>query len=63
MKLLSRVVMAPRPGRIVAEVTNPGMGTPEYRATQEFFAKCNEVREALAAGSKKPAMAQAGEVQ
>ena len=47
------VVMAPRPGRIVAEVDNPGMGAPEYRSTQEFFAKCNEVREALAAGAQK----------
>lgn len=46
------VVMAPRPGRIVAQVENPGMGTPEYRSTQEFFAKCNEVREALAGGAR-----------
>ena len=46
------VVMAPRPGRIVAQVENPGMGTPEYRTTQEFFAKCNEVREALAGGAR-----------
>ena len=44
------VVMAPRPGRIVAQVENPGMGTAEYRTTQEFFAKCNEVRKALAGG-------------
>ena len=46
------VVMAPRPGRIVAQVENPCMGTPEYRTTQEFFAKCNEVREALAGGAR-----------
>ena len=46
------VVMAPRPGRIVAQVENPGMGTPEYRTTQEFFAKCNEVREVLAGGAR-----------
>jgi NitT/TauT family transport system ATP-binding protein len=47
------VVMAPRPGRVVATVENPGMGTPEYRTTQEFFARCNQVRQALAQGGAR----------
>ncbi len=44
------VVMAPRPGRIVAEVANPGMGSRAYRGEDAFFAKCREVRAALEAG-------------
>ncbi len=47
------VVMAPRPGRVVATVDNPGMGSPEYRRTQAFFERCCEVREALAQGGAR----------
>lgn len=47
------VVMAPRPGRVVAAVDNPGMGTPEYRSTQAFFERCCAVREALAQGGAR----------
>lgn len=47
------VVMAPRPGRVVATVDNPGMGTPEYRSTQAFFERCCAVREALAQGGAR----------
>lgn len=45
------VVMAPRPGRVVAVVENPGMGGDDYRSSEEFFARCRQVRAALASGS------------
>jgi len=41
------VVVSPRPGRITRIVENPGMGTPEYRMTEEFFHKVTEVRALL----------------
>lgn len=44
------VVMAPRPGRVVAQIPNPGMGEGSYRNSDEFFARCRDVREALAGG-------------
>jgi NitT/TauT family transport system ATP-binding protein len=43
------LVMTPRPGRIAAVVENPGMGTPSYRQTEEYYAKCAELRSLLAA--------------
>jgi NitT/TauT family transport system ATP-binding protein len=43
------VVMTPRPGRIAAVVDNPGMGDPAYRESDEFHAKCVELRGLLAA--------------
>lgn len=46
------VVMAPRPGRIVAEIDNPAMGRRAYRDEDGFFAKCREVRFALEAGGE-----------
>ncbi len=46
------VVMAPRPGRIVAEIDNPAMGRRAYRGEDGFFAKCREVRYALEAGGE-----------
>lgn len=44
------VVMAPRPGRVVAEIANPEMGREDYRASEGFYARCSEVRSALTAG-------------
>ena len=44
------VVMAPRPGRIVAHISNPCMGNTAYRNTDEFFAQCKTVRAALERG-------------
>lgn len=41
------LVLGSRPGRIVAEITNPLMGSAEYRLMPEFFAKVKEVRQAL----------------
>jgi NitT/TauT family transport system ATP-binding protein len=43
------VVMTPRPGRVSAIVDNPGMGSVGYRATEEFYARCAELRRLLAA--------------
>lgn len=42
------VVMAPRPSRVIAEIENPQMGDVSYRSSEEFFARCRQVREALA---------------
>jgi len=53
------VVVSPRPGRITRIVENPGMGTPEYRMTEEFFHKVTEVRGLLV---DEGALHQAGEV-
>ncbi|MGI6221605.1 MAG: ABC transporter ATP-binding protein [Coriobacteriales bacterium] len=41
-------VMAPRPGRVLSVVDNPGMGERSYRDTDEFNARCREVRALLA---------------
>lgn len=41
--------MTPRPGRVSAVVDNPGMGDPAYRESEEFHAKCVELRALLAA--------------
>ncbi len=43
------VVISPRPGRVTEIVENPGMGSPEYRMTEEFFHKVTEVRGLLVA--------------
>ena len=42
------VVMSPRPGKVSAIVDNPGAGTPGYRSSEEFFARCIRLREILA---------------
>jgi len=42
------VVMTPRPGRVAAIVENPGAGTSEYRASEQFFARCTQLRALLA---------------
>jgi NitT/TauT family transport system ATP-binding protein len=50
------VVMSPRPGRVAAVVDNPCMGEAGYRQTEEFYAKCVELRSLLAAeGALHPA--------
>ena len=40
-------VMAPRPGRVLAWVDNPGMGERSYRQSDEFNARCRELRALL----------------
>ena len=42
------VVMAPRPGRVVAEIANPDAGAADYRDSAQFAARCRRVRAALA---------------
>jgi len=42
------VVMTPRPGRVGAIVDNPGVGTADYRASEQFFARCTQLRALLA---------------
>ena len=44
------VVMAPRPGRIVAHINNAHKADTDYRNTNEFFAQCKAVRAALERG-------------
>ena len=46
------VVMAPRPGRIVAELENPEMGRADYRSSEAFFERCRAVRAALERGTR-----------
>ena len=41
------LVMSPRPGRIATSISNPHMGTLDYRGTQEFYQICQQVRQAL----------------
>jgi ABC-type nitrate/sulfonate/bicarbonate transport system ATPase subunit len=43
----SIVVMTQRPGRVYKVVSNPRMGEPGYRATEEFYARCAELRRLL----------------
>ena len=45
------LVFSARPGRIVADIANPGMGCPEWRDSAEFAGRCHEVRTMLAQGS------------
>ncbi len=42
------VVLTPRPGRVASIVENPGMGSPEYRASSTFYEQCARVRTLLA---------------
>jgi NitT/TauT family transport system ATP-binding protein len=44
------VVMSSRPGRIVAQIENPGVSSQKWRNNTDFFIKCQEVREALLVG-------------
>ena len=44
------VVLSPRPGRIHALVENPHVGREGWRASEEFFAVCTEVRGLLDEG-------------
>ena len=46
------LVFSERPGTVVATLDNPAMGSPGYRASGEFLAKCQEVRDALASGTR-----------
>ncbi|MFQ6117752.1 MAG: ABC transporter ATP-binding protein [Candidatus Bipolaricaulia bacterium] len=38
------VVLSPRPARVKAEIRNPGMGFPEYRASSDFYALVRGLR-------------------
>ena len=50
------LVFSARPGTVIADIANPGMGTPAWRDAPAFAEKCHEVRRALAGGSdEKPA--------
>jgi ABC-type nitrate/sulfonate/bicarbonate transport system ATPase subunit len=42
------VVMTPRPGRVATVVENPGMGSAGYRDSEEYHARCVQLRRALA---------------
>ena len=42
------IVFSNRPATVVAEVDNPYMGSPDYRASAEYLDKCQETRAALA---------------
>lgn len=44
------VVMAPRPGRVVAQIDNFEMGEHSYRDTELFYQRCHAVRAALDEG-------------
>jgi len=41
------IILSPRPGKIRAVVTNPGMGSKGYRHNQLFHQKCSEIRSIL----------------
>lgn len=41
------IVLTPQPGEIHAVITNPGMGTREYRHNPLFYQKCSEIRSIL----------------
>lgn len=45
------IVFSARPGTVVADIANPGMGAPDWRDSPAFAEKCQEVRHALASGS------------
>ena len=45
------VVMAPRPGRVVATIENHLMGSAQWRSQDAFFSQCRAVRAALEGGS------------
>lgn len=42
------IVFSNRPATVVAEVDNPDMGSPDYRASAGYLDKCQETRAALA---------------
>ena len=56
------VVLSPRPGRVKAIVENPDMGTREWRASEEFFARCTRVRALLDASAQAGATPAAGDI-
>lgn len=47
------VVMAPRPGRVVAVVDNFEMGERSYRDCELFYERCHQVRTALDEGVRR----------
>ena len=42
------LVFSERPGRIVADIANPGMGTDGFRDSTDFLEQCSRVRTTLA---------------
>ena len=55
------LVMSERPGTVKACVGNPDMGTPEWRGSDAFAAKCREVRAELEASQEAEAPEAQGE--
>lgn len=41
------IILTPQPGKIQAIISNPGMGSTEYRHNQFFHYKCSEIRSIL----------------
>jgi len=41
-------VLSPRPGRVVEVIENPGVGTSDYRDSDQFLARVRHLREVLA---------------
>ncbi|HEX3032465.1 MAG TPA: ABC transporter ATP-binding protein [Bacillota bacterium] len=46
------VVLSPRPAKVIEIIDNSAAGTPDYRATAEFYQCCARVREVLEMGKK-----------
>ena len=57
------IVFSERPGTVVRDIDNPGMGTADYRDSAAFSATCKTVRDALAArdATDRPNTASASE--
>ena len=48
------VVLSDRPGTVAAVVANPGMGSPDYRASQAYHARASQLRNILQAMERTP---------
>ncbi|MBQ9044048.1 MAG: ABC transporter ATP-binding protein [Eggerthellaceae bacterium] len=47
------IVFSARPGTVIADIPNPGMGDADWRDSLAFAEKCLEVRRVLASGSSQ----------
>lgn len=54
------IILSPRPGEIRRVVSNPYMGSENYRHDYHFHQKCSEIRMILEAGRKRDHIAQVG---
>ena len=43
------LVLTPRPGRVIAVVDNPDVGSDDYRGSDAFFERCTDIRKKLRA--------------